>query len=167
MDHQVILALGSNLGDRLANLGAAIAAMPPALRVERASSVYQTPPWGITDQPWFLNQVIRGSTALPPAELLTFLKELEQRIGRQPAARYGPRLIDLDILFYDELILQTDKLTIPHPGLHSRAFVLVPLVEVAPDWIHPILGRSTAELLAMVDDSDIEPYRQKGGENET
>ncbi len=159
MEYHTIIALGSNLGDRAANLQTAIQKMHPVVRVTQASPIYQTPPWGITDQPWFLNQVVRGTTLLPPLNLLTFLKDLELKIGRQPAARFGPRLIDLDILFYDDLVLESKSLTIPHPELHKRAFVLVPLLDVAPDWIHPVIGQRTAELLEQVDSREIEPYK--------
>ena len=130
------LALGTNLGDRFANLQAAIHALPAAVRVLDQSPVYETLPWGLTDQPAFLNMVIRGETRLPPLELLKNLKDLETRLGRTPTVRWGPRLIDIDILFYDELVLNTPELTLPHPHLHERAFVLVPLADLDPDLVH-------------------------------
>ena len=144
----IILSLGTNLGDREANLRNAIPALAPTVRVTRESRVYETAPWGFEDQPSFLNMGVEGETDLPPLELLKFLKTLETELGRTPTFRYGPRLIDLDILFYDDLILQTPELTIPHPKLHERAFVLMPLVDLAPDFVHPVLQWTIADLLS-------------------
>jgi 2-amino-4-hydroxy-6-hydroxymethyldihydropteridine diphosphokinase len=154
----VYLALGSNLGDRLANLEAALAALPPAVKVLQRSPVYETPPWGITDQPAFLNMVIQAKTRLIPVQLLQYLKSLETKLGRRPSIRYGPRLIDIDILFYNDLILNTPSLTIPHPHLHERAFVLVPLADLAADFIHPVLGKPVHELLAGIETTGVKRY---------
>ncbi len=137
MDHTVYIALGTNLGDRLANLRAAIKSLPPDVSVLAESHVYETPPWGYADQPPFLNMAIKAETDLAPEPLLTYLKQLEVELGREQNFRWGPRLIDLDILFYDELVVNTPPLVIPHPRLHERAFVLVPLLDVAPDLVHP------------------------------
>ena len=158
MSHQVYLALGTNLGDRAANLRCAIDALAPDVQVLDVSQVYETAPWGIVDQPPFLNQVAAGETALSPRALLIFLKELEIKLGRRPAARYGPRLIDLDILFYDDLVFEAPGLEIPHPRLSERAFVLVPLADLAPDLRHPQLGRTIHELLQQVDCSGVVVY---------
>lgn len=147
MPQTIYLALGTNLGDRLANLRAAIAALAPQVRVEAESRIYETPPWGFLDQPAFLNMAVRAQTDLPPADLLTFLKQLESELGRVPTFRNGPRLIDIDILFYDDLVLNTPPLVIPHPRLHERDFVLVPLADIAPDFIHPVLHQSIRTLL--------------------
>lgn len=154
----IYLALGANLGDRFANLKAAIAALPPAVRVLAQSPVYETPPWGLTDQPAFLNMVLKGETALAPVELLKRLKLLETGLGRLPAVRWGPRRIDMDILFYDKLILDTPELTIPHPHLHERAFVLVPLADLAPDLVHPLLGATIKQLRSAVDTTGVKRY---------
>lgn len=158
MSHTVYLALGSNLGDRLPNLGNAIAAMPPEITPLQCSPVYETPPWGYTDQPAFLNQVMRAQTDLAPQDLLLALKDLETRLGREPTFRYGPRLIDLDILFYDRVVLQSTALVIPHPRLAERAFVLVPLADLAPDLRHPTLDKTISELLAAVDTAGVKWY---------
>jgi 2-amino-4-hydroxy-6-hydroxymethyldihydropteridine diphosphokinase len=153
-----ILALGTNLGDRPENLRAAIAALPPAVIVLEKSFVYETLPWGVTDQPSFLNMVIIGETHQRPQELLKNLKEIETHLGRIPSIHYGPRKIDIDILFYNNLILDTPELTLPHPHLHARAFVLVPLADLAPEQIHPVLGRTICQLLAELDTTGVKRY---------
>jgi 2-amino-4-hydroxy-6-hydroxymethyldihydropteridine diphosphokinase len=151
----VYLALGSNLGDRRANLTAAVRGLPPATTVLRASGIYETEPWGYLEQPAFLNQVLETETSLSPTDLLAALKRLETRLGRQATFRYGPRLIDLDILLYDQLVLNQSDLVIPHPQLSQRAFILVPLAELAPDLLHPLLWASMAELKDRIDLSGV------------
>jgi len=155
MKHTVYIALGTNLGDRLANLHAAIESMPPEIHVLAESHVYETPPWGYEDQPAFLNMVLKTETDLVPEALLKYLKQLEVELGRKQNFRWGPRLIDLDILFYDDLVLDSPSLVIPHMRLHERAFVLVPLMDIAPELIHPVFKRNVRELLAKVDTQGI------------
>jgi len=154
----IYLALGANLGDRTSNLRRAIEAFPPVVKVLAESPVYETPPWGVTDQPNFLNMAVEGETRLPPLDLLHFLKDLEHSLGRLPSVRYGPRLIDIDILFYADLLLDTPELVLPHPRLHERAFVLVPLADLAPALVHPALGKPVSALLAGVDTKGILRY---------
>jgi len=159
MDHVVYLALGSNMGNRLANLKAAISNLTPQMAVKNRSSVYETPPWGYTEQAPFLNQVIMVNTYLKPLALLSHLKRLEVALGRVPNFQNGPRLIDIDILFYDDLVEDTPPLVIPHPRLYERAFVLVPLAEIAPDLVHPVFGKPIHELLDRLDRSDIKLFK--------
>jgi len=149
--HNVYLALGTNLGDRIENLRRAVAALPPILRVTALSSAYETPPWGYANQSAFLNMALAGETESSPSDLIAFLKSLESELGREKTFRNGPRLIDMDILFYDDLRVDEPGLVIPHPRLHQRAFVLVPLNDIAPDLIHPELGRAIRDMLKDVD----------------
>ncbi len=150
----VFLGLGSNMGDRKANLAKAVAILSQKMSLLRQSSLYKTAAWGYTEQADFLNQVLKVESDLKPLPLLNFLKKSEVEIGRVENFRYGPRLIDIDILFYDDLIRNTKKLQIPHPRIAERAFVLVPLNEIAPDFMHPVLGKTIAEMLAEVPDKE-------------
>lgn len=109
--------------------------------------VYETQAWGMTDQPDFLNQVLEVATTLSPEELLEQIKQIEQQMGRERRVKWGERLIDIDILFYEQAVIYTEKLKIPHPFLHERNFVLIPLQEIAPDFQHPVLQHSISQLL--------------------
>ncbi|HAX71468.1 MAG TPA: 2-amino-4-hydroxy-6-hydroxymethyldihydropteridine diphosphokinase [Anaerolineales bacterium] len=161
MDHIVYIALGSNLGNRLSNLKNAISNFTPQMDVKKKSPVYETPPWGYADQPSFLNQVVMAETYLEPEDLLGHLKRLETVLGREPSFQNGPRLIDLDILFYDDIIVDSPPLMIPHPRLHQRAFVLVPLNDIAPDLVHPLFSKSVSEMLLDIDRLNIVEYKGK------
>lgn len=158
MMHPVYLALGSNIGDRARNLQQALEKMPPSVEVIEQSPIYETPPWGVLDQPWFLNQVFRGATELSPRALLDYIKEIEVDMGRSEGKRYGPRIIDIDIIFYNHLVYDGPGLQIPHSRLEGRAFVLLPMSKIAPDFIHPVLKRSILEMLQDSDFSEIKPY---------
>lgn len=161
MDHIVYLALGSNMGIRLANLKNAINNLTPQMTVKAKSHVYETPPWGFKEQPPFLNQVVQVETYLQPEALIHHLKRLETALGRVPNFQNGPRIIDIDILFFDDLVLNSPNVQIPHPRLHERAFVLTPLADLAPDLVHPTLNKSVRMLLAGVDQSSIQRYEGK------
>lgn len=153
------VGLGTNLGDRLANLRAARAALPPGVMVLRASPNYETAPWGYTDQPAFLNQVIEAQTSLAPLDLLAYLKKLESDLGRRPSFRYGPRLMDMDILLYGDQVIDLPGLKIPHPRLAERAFMLVPLADLAPDLIHPGPDpKTTRQLLKGLDTTAVKEF---------
>jgi len=145
----VYIGIGSNLGDREEHCLKAIRLFSEkGILVTRRSSVYETEPWGVKDQPKFLNMAIEGETGLTPAGLLEVLKMTEDEVGRTKTYRWGPRVIDLDILLYDDLVISTPELTIPHPRMHEREFVLRPLAEIAPEKIHPMLKKTMRELLS-------------------
>lgn len=151
----VYIALGTNLGDRTANLQAAILMLPPLVEIINQSPVYQTSPWGYEHQPDFLNQVILTKTTLSPIELLKYLKQIEIEVGRTPTFQYGPRVVDLDILFYDDWVIESTGLQIPHPRLHERAFVLVPFKDLDPGFRHPVLELTIQDMSRNVDSSDV------------
>ena len=154
----IYIGLGSNLGDRLANLQHAIEEIAVFAQIGSQSSVYETEPWGYADQSCFLNQVIAIATALKPEVLLLKMKKIEKALGRKRTFRYGPRVIDLDILLYKNEIICTPLLTIPHAAMHERAFVIVPLAEIAPKLVHPLMGKTMQELQDGMDVSGIRKY---------
>lgn len=159
MRHTTYIALGANLGDRLAALRAAVAALAPLVALDGASSVWDTEPELVTDQPRFLNAVVSGSTGEDPFDLLAAFKRIEREIGRVDGKRYGPRVIDLDLLLYDEWRVESKELVVPHPRLTERLFVLGPLAEFAPD-VRPLVGGPQArELLARLPQTDRFPMR--------
>ncbi len=147
---QVYLGLGSNLGDRQANLARALRLLGERLHIELVSSFYETEPVGYAEQPPFLNAICRAQTELGPLQLLSLVKGIEASLGRVPSFPNAPRPIDIDIIFYGDLIMETPELTIPHPRLKERAFVLIPLLEVAPDLRHPVSDMHIRDLAARV-----------------
>ena len=148
MANNVYLLLGSNLGNKLNNLHqAALMLGQQAGEVEKQSRVYETLAWGVEDQPSYLNQVLQIHTKLSPEALLQAINQIEAGMGRERRIRWESRLIDIDILYYNEMIWQTANLVIPHPQIANRKFTLVPLAEIAPDFIHPVLKLSSQDLL--------------------
>lgn len=151
--HKVFLLLGSNLGDREQMLQSAEDAITGhEIETIQRSGLYETAAWGITDQPAFLNQVLEVETKQDPEALMQTLLEIEQSLGRERKERYGPRSIDIDILFFDTLVYHSSVVTIPHPAIQERRFVLTPLAELAPDLIHPVFQQSVQELLSQCKD---------------
>lgn len=159
----VYLGLGSNLGDRKANLRHALELLSEDITLERVSSIYDTDPWGYEDQPRFLNCVCVGWTSLSPRELLDVVKGVEKTVGREPSFPNGPRTIDVDILFYEQRRVVEAGLEIPHPRLAERAFVLVPLAEIASGYIHPVLRLTVEELLQSMTAGERSTGSQTGG----
>jgi len=149
---KVYLSLGTNLGDKLYNLTRAISDLSklPGTRVISISSVYETLPWGISGQPGFLNQAAAIETAFEPISMLNALRDIEIKMGRQSREKWGPREIDIDILLFGDLIIASEQLTVPHPFLRKRLFVLVPLQEIEPDLVFPEDGASIEEVLNSV-----------------
>lgn len=144
----VFFSLGSNLGDRLLNLRKAVNLIDQGLCCRsEVSGIYETEPWGKSGQPYFLNLVLKiNSPLIESFNLLKYVRKIEVQMGRKRLEKWGPRLIDIDILFYDSEILNTEELTLPHPGIPMRMFVLAPMVELAPKFVHPVLLKNMTEL---------------------
>ncbi|HEV2909444.1 MAG TPA: 2-amino-4-hydroxy-6-hydroxymethyldihydropteridine diphosphokinase, partial [Candidatus Eremiobacteraceae bacterium] len=149
------IGLGSNLGDRQSNLARALHLLREVIHIERISPVYETKPVGFADQPDFLNCACTGRTTLAPRDLRAALASIERRVGRATSFPMGPRAIDLDILLYDDLVMRDEDLTIPHPRMRERAFVLAPLRDIAPDAVEPVSGKSIRDLAAAADASGV------------
>lgn len=147
------IGLGSNLGDKLGEIHRALACLAdlPDTEVKGSSRFYRTAPVGVSGQDWFVNGVALIDTALSPVEVLTHLLAIEKKLGRERLNKWDARTIDLDLLFYDQVVLDHPDLTLPHPYLHLRRFVLCPLMDLAPDWVHPRLGQSVTIMSANPD----------------
>jgi 2-amino-4-hydroxy-6-hydroxymethyldihydropteridine diphosphokinase len=148
MEENVILLLGTNIGEKIENLERARLELTSDIgEIITESAIYKTEPWGLKAQDFFLNQVIVIETELRPMRIIENIWAIEKRMGRNKIEHWGPRIIDIDILFYGDMIFEADNLKIPHPMLHERKFTLVPLVEIMPKFNHPLLGKSMHQLL--------------------
>ena len=152
----IYLGLGSNIGNRFKNIKFAILKLFSFSTLESCSSVWETSPWGFASQPAFLNCVVQIESSLSSIDLLKEILRIEIELGRKKTQEFGPRSIDIDILFYNERIMNIAKLIIPHPQLHKRKFVLLPLNEIAPEFVHPISKKSVNEMLCLIDKSSTE-----------
>jgi 2-amino-4-hydroxy-6-hydroxymethyldihydropteridine diphosphokinase len=155
--HAVFISVGSNLGGKLVNCLSGIAALTASAESSLlgASRFFRTSPVDYADQDWFVNAVVKIRTTMAPFALLDTLVSIQQRLGRKSdAVRFGPRVLDLDILLYDDWVIRTPRLTIPHPRMHKRAFVLQPICDINPSVVHPVLGQTVADLLSRLDDED-------------
>jgi 2-amino-4-hydroxy-6-hydroxymethyldihydropteridine diphosphokinase len=154
------LLIGGNEGDRIAQLATASAHISAAAgKLRQTSAIYETEPWGKSDQPWFLNQALELETGHDAGSLLALLLGIEEKMGRRRSEKYGARLIDIDILFFNDAIIRGPGLVIPHPEIQDRRFVLAPLDDIASDHIHPVFGRSVRELLlACTDQLEVKRY---------
>ena len=160
----IYIALGANLGDRRANLLAALEALPPIVHVDAVSSIYESPPQPPAPPPPYYNAAIRVTTELEPEGLLRYLKQVEHALGRTPSERWAPRLIDLDIALYDDRTMESERLQIPHPRLPERAFVLRPLLDLDPDLIHPLTGERLQLLLEQISEEGLTKVADSGWE---
>ncbi|UCC83706.1 MAG: 2-amino-4-hydroxy-6-hydroxymethyldihydropteridine diphosphokinase [Gemmatimonadota bacterium] len=157
----VYLSLGSNEGDRIRYLERGLEGLGREVRIDRISSIYETQPVGVRDQPWFFNLVCAGATRLKPGALLEFIHQVEDECGRvRSEERFGPRTLDIDILTYDDRVLERYDLVIPHPRMHERKFVLEPLAEIDAEWRHPVEGRTAKEMLDELDGDVIRPVAE-------
>jgi 2-amino-4-hydroxy-6-hydroxymethyldihydropteridine diphosphokinase len=158
----IYLGLGSNLGDRALNLRRAVEKLESSdLRITRLSPLYETEPMDYRQQPWFLNQVAEGETGLFPVQLLSRVGRVERALGRVRGIPKGPRVIDIDILFFGQAVVRTPRLEIPHPAIAERRFVLVPLADLAPSLRHPVSHLTVREMLEKSPASKVTPYRER------
>ncbi len=153
--HTIYLALGSNMGERKENIKKAILFVSDKVQILKTAHLYESKAVGYEDQPNFLNTVVEGETALLPEDLLNFIKEVEKKVGRVETFHWGPRVIDIDIIFYDDLIFKNEILEIPHKEIPERDFVLVPLCEIAPDLVHPVLKKTIKALAESMTEAEM------------
>lgn len=148
------LLAGTNQGDRIKNLKTALEKISShPIKIHEISSVYETEAWGLEDQPHFLNQAFRVTTDIQPLDLLSILKTIEKDMGRETTEKWGPRIMDIDILYADDFILNHPSLTIPHPGIYDRNFVLLPLIEIAGEWVDPVKNITIDEIYDLCPDT--------------
>ena len=152
---QIILSIGSNIGDRKKNIESAISLILKDCNILKCSPIYETEPFGNQNQNWFFNIVLVADTQLSPQDFLIICKTIESKLGRTDAPRWSERVIDIDILMYENLILDTEQLTIPHKYLHLRNFVLIPFNDISPNTIHPVFGKTISQLLIESPDNSI------------
>jgi len=154
---RAFIAIGSNLGDRTGNVREAVRLVADGVKASLVamSSLYETEPWGVKEQGPFVNAAMIVETPLAPSELLAHLKSVEASMGRTRTVRWGPRTIDLDIIFIEEMVIEAEGLRVPHPGADERAFVMVPLAEIAPDFVHPVTGATLAGIAGGLDKSGV------------
>lgn len=162
----VFLSLGSNIENRFENLKKALKVLKksPKIEIEKISSVYETEPWEVESQNWFLNLVLKAECKLPPLQLLDFLEETEKKLGRKSKSDNSPRTVDIDILFYNDWIFHTPGLVVPHPLLHKRRFVLAPLAEIEPELEHPQFHKDIKSVLEELDDKTQVKFYKKAEE---
>ncbi|MFN3699409.1 MAG: 2-amino-4-hydroxy-6-hydroxymethyldihydropteridine diphosphokinase [Dictyoglomus sp.] len=154
--HKVFIGLGSNLGDKRRNINTALEKLrEKGISILKISSIIETEPYGYKEQDKFLNAVCLVETDFSPHQLLKVLLDIEREMGRVRTIKWGPRIIDLDIIFYDDLIIQEENLVIPHPDAHNRIFVMGPLLEIAPDFVHPVLKKTIKEIYIELTKSNI------------
>ncbi|MBT0810941.1 2-amino-4-hydroxy-6-hydroxymethyldihydropteridine diphosphokinase [Litoribacter ruber] len=144
---QVVLLLGGNIGDRLKYLSRANSEIQKVFSIKKLSAVYKTAPWGTDSQQAYLNQAMVVDTDMPAQEVLEVILGIEQKLDRVREQKWGDRTMDIDLIYYEDLVIQSENLTIPHPLMQDRRFVLIPLVEILPDFVHPVFGKSTRKLL--------------------
>jgi len=155
--HQAFVSVGSNLGDKIENCQKGINGLLADGRsvLVKSSSFYRTSPVDYKDQDWFVNLVVKIKTSLNPFDLLDEMQGIEKAVGRKTSIlRFGPRVLDLDIIFFDDQVIQTDTLEIPHPRMHKRRFVLKPICDIEPSMMHPLLGKDMRSLLTVLQDSE-------------
>ena len=149
---KIILQLGTNIGDRKSNIRRCLLELQTIISHSKESSIYETKAWGVKEQNDFLNLILIAETKLNPYQLLRACQALEKKLGKVKVSHWGPRIIDIDIIFYSNKIIFSPELKIPHPFMHMRRFVLQPLVEIAPEWNHPLLQQTSAQLLDNCED---------------
>ncbi len=157
----VYLAIGTNMGNRMVNIRSAIDQLKHQFSIVSTSSVYETPPWGFTEQQQFLNMALSIECNMHPVKLLIVLKKIETELGREKTFQWGPRLIDIDIIYYGEKIYELQNLNIPHKEMHKRGFVMVPISEIAPDFIHPIIRKKNRVICDGLDTEGIIKYHEQ------